>query len=1003
MRKLLLLVFFLCGLVFQGLAQQKNVTGTVISADDNLPIIGATVHIKGTTTGVTTDLDGKFSIPTDEGSTLVFRFVGMKTQEILVEAGNTIDVVLELDNVGLDEVVVIGYGSAIKRELTGAITKVDTKGLSDIPTASFESAIQGKTAGVFIEQASGKLGEAVKMRIRGSSSISANNQPLYVVDGVPVTTASLSNSSNQPTNPLADINMNDVESIQILKDASAAAIYGSRASNGVVVITTKKGKAGATKFDLSYSTGVSEPSRLMEWLNAEQYLELLNESMDNVSVDGYVWDWMLKEDFWNYYMGDQWDDGYDVDWQQEAFQRGSINRINLSASGGSENNSFYAGMSYDNTVGILRGNDMVKYSGRINLDQKATDKFNFGVGMSMTRSEMNRVENDNAFATPLQLVAQAPILPIIDPETGEYNKNTYYYNGLISLTDALNNQTSFRTLGNVYGAYELIKGLTFRSEFGTDIIDLREKNFWGRETIGAGPAGEAQNRSVRVVNFNFDNYFSYNAVFDKHDINLVGGMSYQESFTTGSNIEGKGFPTDDFTNIASAAEATSFSSWEDATSYLSYFARANYKFSGKYLFSASGRVDGSSRFGIDNRYGFFPAFSAGWLISEEDFMNSIENAISYLKLRASYGVTGNSGIPDYAHLALYSGVNYAGRNGLEAIQLQSSELGWETTAQLDIGLDFGLFNNRVTGELDYYNKQTTDLLLYRTLPSTSGFTGVWSNVGELENKGVEFALHSNNAVGRFKWTTDFNIAFNTNKVISIDGPEITPNSLNYVIEGQPIGVFKMRKYAGVDPDNGDALYYINDESDATTNNYNLAESQVVGSPNPDFTGGFNNSFSYMGFDLNVLMSFVYGNMVYNGGGGYQSANGDWFDNQTLDQMDRWQNPGDITDIPQARFGDSNGTRNSSRYLTDASYLRIRNITLGYNLPENVSKMIKMNSARVYIGVQNLYTLTSYKGWDPEVNYTGTGRSTQSSNIIQGYDFYTVPQARTYLIGVNLSF
>ncbi len=1005
MRKLLLVVFLFCGVLLLASAQQRTITGTVTGADDGLTIVGATVHIKGTTTGVTTDLDGKYSISVNEGAILEFRFVGMKTHAEPVGAANVIDIVLELDNVGLDEVVVIGYGSAIKRDITGAITKVETKGLAETPNVSFESAIQGKTAGVFIEQASGKLGETVKMRIRGSSSISADNQPLYVVDGIPITSNNLSNTGNQPTSPLADLNMNDVESIQILKDASASAIYGSRASNGVVLITTKKGEAGAPKFSVSYTTGISEPSRLMEWCNADQYLELFDESLANV-VDpgtGLIWDWLTPTEMKDRYLGDLWDQGYDTDWQSEAFQKGSVNKINVSASGGSENGSYYAGFSYDKTASILLGNFMNKLSGRVNIDQKAGDRFRFGFGMNLMRSEMDRVENDNAFATPLQLVAQTPLTPVIDPATGELNKNTIYYNGLISFRDASNNQVNFRTISNAYAAYELVKGLTFRSEFGADILDLREKSFWGRETIGAGPGGEAMNRSVRVVNFNWENYFTYSTVIDAHDINLVGGMSYQESMTTGSTIEGKGFPTDSFTNIASAAEATTFDSWEHGKTYLSYFARANYKLASKYLFSVSGRVDGSSRFGVDNRYGFFPAASAGWLISDEDFMANIENTVSFLKLRASYGLTGNSGIPNYAHMALYGGVNYAGRNGLEPTQLAISELGWETTAQMDIGLDFGFFNNRLTGEIDYYNKQTSDLLLYMTLPATSGFTGVWNNVGKLENKGVEFSLHSNNTTGAFKWTTDFNIAFNKNKVIDVNGPEITPNEINYVMEGQPIGVFKMRDYAGVDPANGDALYYVSEGSDETTNVYNDAAPYVVGSPNPDFTGGLTNSFEYMGFDLNVLLSFVYGNMVYNGGGGYQSVQGDWWDNQTVDQLDRWQNPGDETIIPQARFADGNGTRDSDRFLSDASYLRVRNITFGYNLPENLVSKIKMSGARIYVGVQNLYTLTNYTGWDPEVNYVGTNRSTQSSNIIQGYDFYTVPQARTYTLGINLSF
>lgn len=1006
MERLLLTGVMSCLLTISVFAQQKSITGVITDKTDGLPVIGATIQVQGTSTGTVSDTNGKFTISADQGATLVIRYIGMKTREIPVTGETTLNIVLEPDDVGLDEVVVVGYGSAIKRELTGSITKVETQGIAETPTVSFESALEGKTSGVFIEQASGKLGETIKMRIRGSSSVSANNQPLYVVDGVPITTDNVSDEFNQPTSPLADIAMSDVESIQILKDASAAAIYGSRASNGVVIITTKKGKVGATKFNLQYTTGISQPDRLMDFLNAAQYLELFNEAMDNVAdEDGLIWGVFTPEEIWEYYHGPSWDDGYDTDWQKEAFQKGSINRINVSATGGGLNTSFYTGLNYDNTVGILRGNSMNKLSGRINLDQKATEKLSFGFQMNLVRSEMERVDDDNSYATPLQLVAQSPLSPVYDPETGELNTNTIYYNPLISLRDAMNNQVSFRTLANANINYKIFKDLTFKSEFGTDILDLREKNYWGRLTITGGPAGEAQSRATRVVNYNWENYLSYDKTFNVHHLNIIAGMSYQESNTQATDVQGKGFPTDDFTNIASAAEATKFRSWEYANSYLSYFTRANYKINEKYFFTLSGRVDGSSRFGVDNRYGFFPAGSVGWIISQEGFMEPVRKTVSYLKLRASYGLTGNSGIPDYAHLALYNGVNYAGRNGLSAIQLQSRELGWETTAQTDLGLDFGFFNNRLTGELDLYYKKTTDLLLYRTLPATSGYQGVWSNIGELANKGLEFSIHSNNLTGSFVWTTDFNIAFNRNEIIDINGPEITPNQINYVIEGQPIGVFKMPKYAGVDPANGDALYYLAAGSTETTNNYNLAQPQIVGSPNPDFTGGFDNKFEFKGFDLNVLVSFVYGNMIYRSAGTYMSANAYYFDNQTVDQMNRWQEPGDITDVPQARFGESNGRRISSRYLSDGSYVRIRNLNLGYTLPKELSSKLKMTSARIYAGVQNLFTFTRYEGWDPEVNYLGSSyyNSTQDSNIMQGIDFYTAPQARTYTLGINLSF
>ena len=453
MEKLLLTGLIYCTILFSAIGQQKTVTGVVRDKSDGQPVIGATVLVRGTTVGTATDTDGKYSIQAEPGNILIFRFVGMKSREFTVGAGNVIDAELEFDDVGLDEVVVVGYGSAIKRELTGSITKVETKGIAEMPVASFESAIQGKTSGVFIEQASGKLGETVKMRIRGSSSVSANNQPLYVVDGVPITTENLSNDDNQPTSPLADLAMTDVESIQILKDASAAAIYGSRASNGVVIIQTRRGKAGTTKFDVQYTTGISEPSRLVKWLNASQYLELMDESIENaLDENGWLWgeEGFTKDLVWETFVGPVWDDGYNSDWQKEAFQKGSLNRVNVSGSGGTEATRYYAGLSYDNTTGILRGNNMNKMSARLNLDQKATDKFSFGMQMNVIRTEMERVQNDNAFATPLQLVAQSPLTPVYDPVTGELNTETIYYNGLISLRDETNNQTAFRSLANVY-------------------------------------------------------------------------------------------------------------------------------------------------------------------------------------------------------------------------------------------------------------------------------------------------------------------------------------------------------------------------------------------------------------------------------------------------------------------------------------------------------------------------------------------------------------------------
>ncbi len=1007
MKKLLLLLTFFAFIGSQSVyAQSRVITGTVTSSEDNLGIPGANIIVKGMpTVGTTTNVEGQYTLNVPANATvLIYSFIGMIPQEVEIGTQTAINIILNPATTNLDEVVVVGYGTAIKRDLTGSIVKVEMGDLESIPVPSFEEAIQGKTSGVFIEKSSGKLGESIKMRIRGSSSVSADNQPLYVVDGMPITSTSQGVSNNQPTSPLADINFADIESIQILKDASAAAIYGSRASNGVVLITTKTGKSGKTKFSMDYSVGFSEPSRLREWLNAEEYLDLFTESIqrspDYDATTGLLWDWLGVTGLFDRYVK-EWDSGSDTDWQSLAFQKAGSQRFNFSASGGNEKTTFYTGFTYDDQTGILLNNDYNKISGRVSIDHQATDKLKFGVTTNTVRSETNRVANDNAFATPLQLVALSPLQPAYD-ENGELFTRTIYYNGLISARDANENTVVFRNFSNAYASYQITPELSFRSEFGLDVLEQRENSFYGRLTIGSGPAGEGQARTLRAVNYNTNNYFSYaKTINEKHDISATAGMSFQKSNTDVQYLYAIGFPSDDFQTLASATEVTSFSTTKTAYSYLSYFLRANYKLSDKYLLAVSGRVDGSSRFGANARYGFFPAASAGWIISNEDFMLD-QTTLSFLKFRTSIGVTGNSGIGDFDHLGLYQGVNYAGTPGIRPTQLESPDLAWETTTQIDFGIDFGLFDNRVTGEIDYYIKKTSNLLLNRTLPGTSGFTSVTENIGELENKGIEIALHSNNLTGKLKWNTDFNIGFNDNKIMNINGPDIIAG-VNRVREGEPMGVFVMSKYAGVDPANGDALYYIDETSDATTNDYGAAKKQVVGSPNPDFTGGMTNTFTYKDFDLSFTFNFVYGNMIFNGGGTYQSANGDWWDNQTKDQLNFWRNPGDITDVPEARFAASNGTRESSRYLSDGSYLRLRNVTFGYNLPKNLTSKLKLERVRLYVTGVNLLTITNYTGWDPEVNYTGTGRDTQTFNIIQGRDFYTVPQARTITFGVNVGF
>ena len=910
----------------------------------------------------------------------------------------------------LSEVVVVGYGTQIKQDLTGNVAKVDGADIQHIPVNSFEQAIQGRAAGVYIQSNNGKLGQGIQVRVRGSSSVSASNQPLYVVDGVPVTTEDLSINTAQ-TNPLSDINPNDIESIEVLKDASAAAIYGSRAANGVVLITTKKGKSGKTQFNVDLLWGTSEPSNKVDWLNRDQYFELFDEAFANSSSDGTVNGTLfglLREDLYDIFVPG-WDDpeNYDTDWQELAFQDAGIKQVDISASGGTDKTRFYVSGQYSDQAGLLTGNDFERYSGRVNLDHQANDKLSFGLNFLLSRSLNERLSTDNAFSTPLQAIAQSPVQSAFDPDgPGGLNQNTLYYNFLLHRDFANFETVVFRNLTNVFASYDIIPELKFTTKFGLDVLTQNDEQFFGEFTnVGdGGRNGTGVNRWAQVVNYTLDNYFTYTKnINEDHDLLVTAGMSYQQSRTDVSFVEGQQFPSDRFQQIASAAEFTDGSSTETNFRFLSYFLRANYKFKNRYLLEVSGRVDGSSRFGSNEQYGTFPAVSAGWIMTNEGFLSG-SSVFSFLKLRASWGIVGNAEIGNFPSRGLFDGSGaYAGVAGTAPTQTPNPDLKWEETTQIDVGLDFGILNDRITGEIDYYQKNTEDLLLNVNVPGTTGFRTQTRNVGKLENSGFEFVLNTTNLVGEFGWTSSFNIAFNSNEITDLDGQVIEGGFINRAVEGESIGVFFGPEYAGVDPDNGDALFFLNDGTEGTTNNVNDATQVVIGDPNPDFIGGFVNDFSWKGIDLNVFFQFVSGNDVYNGAGRFQETSGDFYDNNTVYQLNRWQNPGDITDVPQARLFGGNGTAQSSRYLQDGSYIRLKTVTLGYNLPTSVLDRINLRSVRVYVSGQNLLTFTEYgddgrAGWDPEVN-----TDFLAGNIGLGNDFYSSPQPKTFSVGLNIGF
>lgn len=1029
MKNVLICFILSISLITTAFGQNKVISGRVRSTTGE-PIAGASIIAKGAIkVGTQTDANGSFKLEVPSGAnTLIFSYISYKTKEVSI-TGNVMEVTLEEDNRNLSEIVVVGYGTQIKKDFTGSVSQVKAKDLENIPVTSFESALQGKAAGVMISAQNGKLGQGITVRVRGAASVTAGSDPLYIVDGIPITTADQS-STSASTSPLADLNSNDIESIEVLKDAAASAIYGARASNGVVIITTKQGKTGKTSINFSVLGGVSSPSNHRAFLNSEQYVKLMRRAGVGAAKQDFLkgdydtieealeeYDGFIEGRLKRYSAGNDDYKTFKVnsDWEAESFQKNPIiQQYDLNFTGGNEKTKFYiAGQALDQD-GILIGNSYKRYGGRINLTNKATDFLEVGVNLNFVNSINNRLSNDNAFSNPLQSVALSPITPFIDPRTGlvsgslpgEASNYPLYYNPFLSMGNSFYKAIVYRTIGKVFANVDLVKGLKFTTDFSIDNLNQNEESYYGLLTFRNTQSnnGDGENFATYVINANTNNFFSYNTTFgEKSAFDAVLGMSYQKVTSKYNTIEGTGFPSDAYKKLGAAATKVRATSNENAYSFLSYFLRANYKYNERYLIGFSTRIDGSSRFGANNRYGVFPAGSLGWILSEENFLKDNET-INTLKLRTSYGLTGNAEIGDYAARGLFSGTGaYAGLPGQRPTQLANPDLTWEKTTQFDVGLDFGLLSNRITGSLDYYSKKTTDLLLNVPVPQTSGFSIRTQNLGKLNNKGFELGINSQNMIGEFKWSTSITAAINKNKITDLGGQVLNGNEINAAISGQPIGTFYLPEYAGVDPANGDGIYYLNTPNPdgslnrGTTNDINLAQRIFAGNPNPKYTFGMGNRFSFKNFDLDVFFQGVSGNKIFNSAGTYMSANGsNGFDNQTVDQMDYWDAPGQVAQIPEPRFGYGNGVGNSTRYLSNGSYLRLKTLTLGYNFPAAILGKMRLSKLRIYASAQNLATITGYKGWDPEVN-----SDYQSTNINQGVDFYSAPQPRVISFGLNI--
>ena len=974
-------------------AQESTLSGKVTDMG-GLPIPGANIIVKGTTISAQTGFDGDFVINAKRGQILIVSFVGMKTIE--VPASPSMVIKLGDSSNQLETVVVVGYGTQSKKKLTDNIARVTAKDIQQIPVSNVQNALVGKLAGVQITQTNGKVDGGINIRVRGAASISAGTQPLYVLDGIPLVTTDES-SNGAPTNPLLTLSPNEIESIDVLKDASSAAIYGARGANGVVLITTKRGKEGKGTFSINLSQGVSQATHKRKWLNADQYIELFTEA----SING-LGDAVEAEDTFDFLaQGTDWRNReVNTDWQDTAFQDGFNTDADFSVSGGDAKTKYFLSGAYNNTTGIIINNALERVTARTNVSHKISDRFTAGMNLSFSRSEIDRIQDDKSFTTPLQAVAQSPLSPARLAD-GTANPNTLYANYLLAMDNTFWKTIMRRVTGKVYGELKIIPSLKANSDFSYDLLSQTEDAWYGKNSPFMATDGEAYATSVNNETYIYSNYLTFDKTFgEKHNINAVAGMEFNKFNRRFQSVTSIYFPNDSFQTIDGGAEVNAGSGNQTDYTFVSQFGRLTYSYDNKYILKASIRRDGSSRFGKNERFGSFPAFSAGWIISEESFLK--DNAtVTFLKLKGSWGKLGNAELGNFASRQLYESKPYNLKSGLSFSQAGNDNLTWEKSTQIDFGVEFGL-RNRISVEADYYKKNTNGLLFRVPLSISSGASTINQNIGEVQSSGVEFTLNTKNIDSdNLKWNTSFNITTNESKVVSMPNNNkdiVTTFTINRV--GENISSFYLVEYAGVDSANGDALFVKNTPNTdgsldkSTTNDYSEAKRVVSGNPFPTLMAGLTNTMNYKGIDFSFTFQGEWGASIYNSAGKYQSVSADYFDNQTTDQLKRWQKPGDITNVPQARLYGSNGTGESTRFLDKTDFVRLRNLTIGYSLSGNAIKELGMSSVRLYATGVNLLTFTNYNGYDPEARRDDTGI---------GEEFFSTPPARTIALGVNINF
>jgi TonB-dependent starch-binding outer membrane protein SusC len=1037
-KKLLLSCCFSLFLLGSLWAQERAISGTITSEDDGIPLAGVSVIIKGTTRGVNSDAAGKFQInvPTN-AIKLVFSFVGFEKKEIPIGTRNEINVGLKTDN-QLGEVIVTGYGGTLtKREITGSISSVKGKSIENMPIQSFDRALQGRAAGVQVQAANGVPGGAVQVRIRGVGSISGGNDPLYVVDGVQINARSTSTITS--SNPLNFLNPNDIQSIEILKDAAAASIYGSQAANGVVLVTTKKGKSGRTKFDLTYSNGVVEPLRKLDVLNTQQWIQLRSEAIRNATPTLTPAQALSSALTGVRLAGDLTDGAVaalpSYDWQKEAFKTGRSNSVELSASGGNDKTTFYFSGSYLKQDANLVNIDFLRGSSNLTVNHKISPKVTFESNIKLS-TQKGRGQfggplggsflGASAFSSPLVL----PMVPIYKDD-GSFNGTPAdggipgILNQNIIMVGQLNKIQSVQNqaVGTAALTWKIADGLTFRPSASIDYRTNKGDNYTDPRTPdGINVNGRLGFQYNQNVNFLGNGVLNYNKILNEaHGVSALLGYEYRSDINEGYFGTIEGFPSPDFKYASSGTNYISTGGAWNGYRKQSVFGQLKYDYKNKYFVSATARYDGSSRFGVNNRYGLFPAASVAWLVSEEPFLKN-NTILSELKIRASYGTTGNDQIGFFPALGLVSGgANYNNLSGTAPIQMANPNLKWERNVTGEIGLEYGFFGGRVSGQVNYFNRESNDLLLNRPLPITSGFGSIVDNVGQLRNRGVEFEITTINfRSNQFKWETNFNFTYIQNQVTKLvsgilpqqnrdslvllnaavftgignNSGDITVGS-NFII-GKPVYAIYTSRYAGVNPATGRPMWY--DENDNLTYSIRTpGDSKYVGSDFSPIYGGFTNTFTLGGLEISAFLQYEYGRMAANSQGQFLLENGNrLFNTETEIFERRWQKPGDITDVPRAINGGAelrgSGNTSGSRSVENASYLRLKQLSASYTLPAKLLKSTKfIRSARVYAQGVNMITWTAWRGYDPEFVGLGSGNNG------------VIPQARNYTFGLQIGF